>query len=72
MANTKKVSEVVEEVKASITKDTIDKIKRTLEYILAPLCGVFLIWGLDYTVYITAGIGVLISILSFIELFIKE
>jgi hypothetical protein len=53
-------------------KKVIEKIKATIEIITAPLAAVLLIWvGVDYTLYITASAGVIISILSYVEMFLN-
>jgi hypothetical protein len=52
---------------------TIEKIKQTLEIITAPLVAVLLIWtAVDYTAYIAGAIAVCLSILNYIELFLKR
>ena len=70
----KEIKESVKnEVQSWFNKDFLDKVKRTLEYLPIP-CGVILgIWGgADLVVYVEAGLAVLISIVSFIELFVKD
>lgn len=53
-------------------KDIIDKIIKTVNYLIAPVTAVFAIWDLDVGVYVAAGAGMIVSILSFVKLFIKE
>lgn len=60
------------EVKKSVTKDTITKIIERLELSIAPLSALLLAWGLDVSVYVAAGISMIISILAFVKLFIKD
>jgi spore maturation protein SpmA len=55
-----------------ISRELIEKIKKTVEIIIVPLGAILLIWlGTDYTAYIIATAGVIESILSYIELFLK-
>lgn len=60
-----------QEVKTT-KKDIIDKTIKTVEYAIAPLTAIASIWGLDIGIYIAAGAGVIISILTFVKLFIKD
>lgn len=60
------------EVKKSVTKDTITKIIERLELSIAPLSALLLTWGLDVSVYVAAGVSMIISILAFVKLFIKD
>lgn len=53
-------------------KEIIDRLIKTCEYLIVPVAGVAAIWGYDIAVYSTAFFGMLISILSFIELFVKD
>jgi hypothetical protein len=53
-------------------KEIIERSIKTCEYLIIPVAGVAAIWGYDIAVYSTAFFGMLISILSFVELFIKE
>lgn len=53
-------------------KEILDKIIETIEYLTLPICGVASIWGFDISVYVSAGAGALVSVLSFIKLFVKE
>jgi hypothetical protein len=54
------------------TKEIIERSIKTCEYLIVPVAGVAGIWGYDIAVYSAAFFGMLISILSFVELFIKE
>lgn len=60
------------EVKKTITKELITKIIERLELSVAPLTALLLAWDLDVGVYVAAGISMIISILAFVRLFIKE
>lgn len=60
------------EIKKSITKETITKIIEKLELSIAPLTALLLAWDLDVGVYVAAGISMIVSILAFVRLFIKE
>lgn len=53
-------------------KEIIDRLIKTCEYLIIPVAGVVAIWDYDISVYSTAFFGMLISILSFVKLFIKE
>jgi hypothetical protein len=58
--------------KTKMTKtEIIDKTIKTVEYLIAPLTAVLAIWDIDAGVYIAAGAGMIVSILSFVKLFIK-
>ena len=56
----------------SMSKKTIDKLIKTCEYLVIPVAGVAAIWGYDWTLYSAAFFGMNISILSFVELFVKK
>ena len=56
----------------SMSKKTIDKLIKTCEYLVIPVAGVAAIWGYDWTLYSAAFFGMIISILSFVELFVKK
>ena len=60
------------ELKKTITKDKITKIIEKLELSIAPLTALLLAWDLDVGVYVAAGISMIVSILAFVRLFIKE
>jgi hypothetical protein len=60
-----------QEVKTT-KKDIIDKTIKTVEYAIAPLTAILAIWDIDAGIYIAAGAGVIVSILTFVKLFIKE
>ncbi len=49
----------------------IDKLIATVEYLTLPVTGVASIWGIDAGVYVSAGAGALVSVLSFVKLFVK-
>lgn len=53
-------------------KEIIDRLIKTCEYLIIPVAGVAAIWDYDIAVYSTAFFGMLISILSFVELFVKD
>lgn len=53
-------------------KEIIDRLIKTCEYLIVPVAGVAAIWSYDIAIYSTAFFGMVISILSFIKLFIKE
>lgn len=53
-------------------KETLNKIIQTIEYLILPITGVASIWGLDIGVYVSSGAGALISLLSFVGLFLKN
>ena len=55
-----------------MNKETMDKITKTVEYLIAPLTAVLGIWNIDAGVYVAAGAGVVVSVLAFVKLFIKE
>ena len=57
---------------ASLTKDTIDKLIATCDYLIIPVAGLAAIWGYDISVYCAAGFGALASALSFVKLFVKD
>ena len=59
--------------KAKLTKkEILDKSIKTVEYLIAPLTAVLAIWDLDCGVYVAAGAGVIVSILTFVKLFVKD
>ena len=59
--------------KAKLTKtEIIDKSIKTVEYLIAPLTAVLAIWDIDAGVYVAAGAGVIVSILTFVKLFVKD
>lgn len=60
-----------QEVKTT-KKDIIDKTIKTVEYAIAPLTAILAIWDIDAGIYIAAGAGVIVSILTFVKLFVKE
>ena len=59
--------------KKKMTKtEIIDKSIQTIEYLIAPVTAVLAIWNIDSGIYIAAGAGVLVSILNFVKLFVKD
>lgn len=60
-----------QEVKTT-KKDIIDKTIKTVEYAIAPLTAILAIWNIDSGIYIAAGAGVIVSILTFVRLFVKD
>ena len=58
------------EVKQTKT-EIIDKCIQTVEYAIVPVTTIAMIWGFDIGLYISAFSGMLVSILSFVKLFIK-
>ena len=59
-----------EEVKMTKT-ELIDKIIKTVEYLIAPVTAVMAIWDIDAGLYVAAAAGMIVSILNFIKLFVK-
>lgn len=53
-------------------KEIIDKTIKTVEYLIAPVTAVLSIWDIDAGMYIAAGAGMIVSILSFVKLFVKD
>ena len=53
-------------------KEIIDKIIKTVEYLIAPVTAVLAIWDVDCGVYVAAGAGMIVSILNFVKLFVKD
>lgn len=58
------------EAKAS-KAEIIDKTIKTVEYAIAPVSAILAIWDLDAGVYVASGAGVIVSILTFVKLFVK-
>lgn len=54
-----------------MSKDTMEKIIKTVEYLAIPVATVAAIWGFDISVYTTAACGAIVSVLSFVKLFLK-
>lgn len=52
--------------------EIIDKTIKTVEYLIAPVTAVLVIWDIDAGMYIAAGAGMIVSILSFVKLFVKD
>ena len=53
-------------------KEIIDKAIATCDYLIVPVAGLCMIWGVDVSVYCAAGFGAIASILSFVKLFVKD
>lgn len=51
--------------------EIIDKCIKTVEYLIAPVTGLLMIWDVDAGAYVAAGAGMIVSILTFVKLFIK-
>lgn len=51
--------------------EIIDKVIKTVEYAIAPVSAIAAIWDLDAGVYVASGAGVIVSILTFVKLFVK-
>lgn len=51
--------------------EIIDKVIKTVEYAIAPITAILAIWDLDAGVYVASGAGVIVSILTFVKLFVK-
>lgn len=60
-----------EQTKLSKT-EIIDKVIKTVEYAIAPVTAILAIWDLDAGVYVASGAGVIVSILTFVKLFVKD
>lgn len=59
--------------KTKMTKvEIIDKTIQTCEYAIAPVTAILAIWGLEAGVYVAAFFGMVVSILTFVKLFIKK
>jgi hypothetical protein len=59
--------------KEKMTKtEIIDKVIKTVEYAIAPVTAILAIWDLDAGVYVASGAGVIVSILTFVKLFVKD
>lgn len=54
------------------TKEIIEKIKQSIEVAIVPVSAICGIWGLDIATYVAATGSLLISILTYVELFIKD
>lgn len=59
------------QVKSS-KKEIIDKVIKTVEYLIVPVAGVAAIWGFDISVGAAAVAGAIIGILKCVEVFIKD
>ena len=51
--------------------EIVDKIIKTIEYLIAPITAVLAIWDVDAGIYVAAGAGMIVSILNFVKLFVK-
>lgn len=58
--------------KEKMTKtEIIDRCVKTVEYAIAPVTAILAIWSVDAGVYVASGAGVIVSILTFVKLFVK-
>lgn len=55
-----------------MSKETMNKVIETVNYLAIPFAAIGGIWGFDYTVYAVAGCGALASVLEFVKLFLKD
>lgn len=63
---------MAKKVEAKASKaEIIDKVIKTVEYAIAPVTAILAIWDLDAGVYVASGAGVIVSILTFVKLFVK-
>ena len=63
---------MAKKVEAKLTKsEIIDKVIKTIEYLIAPITAVLTIWDVDAGIYVAAGAGMIVSILNFVKLFVK-
>lgn len=53
-------------------KEIIDKVKQTIELLIAPATGIAAVWGIDIAAYVAGGASIVISVLEYAKLFIKE
>lgn len=51
--------------------EIIDRCIKTVEYAIAPVTAILAIWDVDAGVYVASGAGVIVSILTFVKLFVK-
>ena len=51
--------------------EIIDKTIKTVEYAIAPVTAILAIWDVDAGVYVACGAGVIVSVLTFVKLFVK-
>ena len=59
------------EVKQTKT-EIIDKIIEYTEYAIAPVTALLVFWNANAGLYVSAFAGMVVSILTFVKLFIKE
>lgn len=52
--------------------EIIDKVIKTIEYLIAPITTVLSIWDIDAGVYVAAASGFIISGLRLVEVCIKD
>lgn len=52
--------------------EIIDRIIKSAEFLIAPITGLLMIWDIDAGVYVAAAAGVIVSVLTFVKLFIKD
>lgn len=52
-------------------KEIIEKVKKTVELVAPVVAGVASVWGVDIAVYVAGAAGLIVSALSYAELFIK-
>ena len=55
-----------------MSKETMDKVIETVNYLAVPTAAIGGIWGFDISVYVVAGCGAVASILEFVKLFLKK
>ena len=53
-------------------KEIIDKVKQTIELLIAPATGIAAVWGIDIAAYVAGGASIVISVLEYAKLFIKD
>lgn len=52
--------------------EIINKVIKTIEYLITPITAALAIWNLDAGIYVASGAGIIVSILTFVKLFIKD
>lgn len=55
-----------------MNKKILEMIKKTIEIIGAPISAIALIWGKDISFYVSATTTFLLSLITYIEVFVKE
>lgn len=53
-------------------KKLLEKIKKTIEIMGAPISAIALIWGKDISFYVSATVTFLLSLIAYIETFTKK